>query len=266
MTYTDLYLATNPVAYWEANDPPGATTLADSSGNGHTATLLGTVTLGKPGLIPGETDTAILLNASGAISCPALNLAPPFSLVGIFQPAGDGGTSTGYGALFGYSSTRRLLWGDPANTPTVNCLLAQMGGSSLFTPVNSVPAGQTAHVAYTNDGHTTETVYVNGASAASGANAAGSWLSAFYIGAYGPLPGSYQLAGTLEKVGVNATCLSAVTVAALAQAALNPPPPPSGVTPMVWNGTAWVSTSLKMFVGSQAPAGQNPNDVWIKVT
>ena len=42
---TKLSLA--PVAYWKLNDPVGSTTAADSSGNGYTLTVNGTVTFGE---------------------------------------------------------------------------------------------------------------------------------------------------------------------------------------------------------------------------
>ena len=52
---TKLSLA--PVAYWKLDDPVGSTTAADSSGNGYTLTVNGTVTFGEPGLVPTDSET-----------------------------------------------------------------------------------------------------------------------------------------------------------------------------------------------------------------
>lgn len=53
---TKLSLA--PVAYWKLNDPVGSTTAADSSGNGYTLTVNGTVTFGKPSVVPSDSETS----------------------------------------------------------------------------------------------------------------------------------------------------------------------------------------------------------------
>ncbi len=54
---TKLSLA--PVAYWKLNDPVGSTTAADSSGNGYTLTVSGTVTFGEPSVVPSDSETSV---------------------------------------------------------------------------------------------------------------------------------------------------------------------------------------------------------------
>jgi hypothetical protein len=53
-TYSELILADRPLAYWPMNEPPGARTIADVSGNGHTGTVHGTVEFGVPGVANAE--------------------------------------------------------------------------------------------------------------------------------------------------------------------------------------------------------------------
>lgn len=270
MSYTDLLLTTSPVAYW-----PLSADAADASGNGHTGAPSGTCTFGSPGLIPGETDSSLSLNGAGIVATPNLSLLPPFSLACLVQPNGDAGTSTGLATLMGYSSTRRILWRDATLASPNNCLVVEMGGPNLLTPAGSVPAGETTHVLYTNDGHT-ESVYLNGELAASQANAAATWNSAAWIGGYGPRTGAYQLVGLIEKVSAHNVALSADVVAQLAQQALDPIPG-QGVYVMYWNGTAFVSaadgvTTTRPPEGTvfwqargsgQTPAGAQTGDVLI---
>jgi hypothetical protein len=47
VTYPATILADSPIAYWRLNESAGATTVADSSGNSRTGTLVGTWTLGS---------------------------------------------------------------------------------------------------------------------------------------------------------------------------------------------------------------------------
>jgi len=51
--------ATGLVANWTFNQPTGSTTISDASGNGHTATLVGTDTLQS---IPGQIGTGLMFN------------------------------------------------------------------------------------------------------------------------------------------------------------------------------------------------------------
>ena len=59
---TKLSLA--PVAYWKLNDPVGSSTAADSSGNGYTLTVNGTVTFGEPSVVPSDSETSAQGNGS----------------------------------------------------------------------------------------------------------------------------------------------------------------------------------------------------------
>jgi len=53
--YAKAVLEDMPIAYYRLDEAPGATTVADSSGNGHTGAVVGGVVLGAPGAISGHT-------------------------------------------------------------------------------------------------------------------------------------------------------------------------------------------------------------------
>ena len=83
---TKLSLA--PVAYWKLNDPVGSTTAADSSGNGYTLTVSGTVTFGEPSVVPSDSETSCKGDGStGYLSGGPFALVPtgaaPFTIMAI---------------------------------------------------------------------------------------------------------------------------------------------------------------------------------------
>lgn len=61
--YRAEVLSDSPIAYWRLNELSGLTA-ADSSGNGHNATYLNGITLGVPGLLAGDPDTAVELDGT----------------------------------------------------------------------------------------------------------------------------------------------------------------------------------------------------------
>ena len=74
-------LADAPVAYWRLGEASG-TTLADSSGHARTGTASGGVTLGVPGALGGDADTAVAFDGStGRVSVAD---AAPLRLNGAF--------------------------------------------------------------------------------------------------------------------------------------------------------------------------------------
>jgi hypothetical protein len=74
-------LGDGPVAYWRLGERSG-TTGVDASGNGHSGTYSSGVSLGVPGALVGDMDTAVNFG-SGALSVPdasALRLNGPFTI------------------------------------------------------------------------------------------------------------------------------------------------------------------------------------------
>jgi hypothetical protein len=61
--YTDTVKADAPILYWRLGESSG-TTAADASGNGRTGSYQGTVELGQPGAINGDSDTAVRLETT----------------------------------------------------------------------------------------------------------------------------------------------------------------------------------------------------------
>lgn len=73
-------LADSPVAYWRLGEASG-TTAADASGNNHPGTLVGGVTLGLPGALPGDPNTAMGFDGStGVITAVFIAMPGPISL------------------------------------------------------------------------------------------------------------------------------------------------------------------------------------------
>lgn len=113
--YRDTILATSTlVSYWRLDEAPGATMAADSK-DANNGTYHGGVTLGVPGLLHSDTDTAAQFDGtSGYVGVPfALSLNPPkFTIEALVTVTGGAGgyrsiissrdVEAGTGASFGY--------------------------------------------------------------------------------------------------------------------------------------------------------------------
>jgi RHS repeat-associated protein len=70
-SYSATVLADNPVGYWRLGESSG-TSVADATGHGYTGTYVNSPTLGSPGLLTGDSDTAVVLDgASQRVNLPA---------------------------------------------------------------------------------------------------------------------------------------------------------------------------------------------------
>jgi lysophospholipase L1-like esterase len=65
MSYETVLLAMTPTGYWQLGETVGSTTVADSSGNGLTATKSGSPTLGAATIVPGAGTTSCSLPGGG---------------------------------------------------------------------------------------------------------------------------------------------------------------------------------------------------------
>ena len=82
ITYANAVLADNPIGYWRLGESSGTTAL-NSSAFGRNGTYNGGVTLGLPGAIPADSNTAAGFNGSTAFVSVAgspFNLANNFTL------------------------------------------------------------------------------------------------------------------------------------------------------------------------------------------
>ncbi|MGH7972161.1 MAG: LamG-like jellyroll fold domain-containing protein, partial [Limisphaerales bacterium] len=68
-TYAAAIVADQPEAWWRLDEPADATELHDAMGR-HDGVFNGVVTLGVPGAVPGDSDTAAALNGAGFGSVP----------------------------------------------------------------------------------------------------------------------------------------------------------------------------------------------------
>ena len=67
VTYRELVLADGPLFYWRFGETSG-TVLHDASGHGNTGTFYDDVTLGAPGAIAGDRDTAIAIHGTSGFT------------------------------------------------------------------------------------------------------------------------------------------------------------------------------------------------------
>jgi hypothetical protein len=99
---TDL-LSMGPLAYYPLNDTSG-TVAYDSTSNSYNGTFTNGLTLGTPGLIPGDSDTAITTNGTNQdvtlpslpITLSGINAAQPMTLVAVVEPTKTSGVIASY--------------------------------------------------------------------------------------------------------------------------------------------------------------------------
>ncbi len=81
--YSGAVLEKNPVAYWRLGETAGQTA-ADETGNGHDGTYFGNPTLGQPGAVLGDSNTAVQFTGSNYVEIPdSVNFSQPTSTVGL---------------------------------------------------------------------------------------------------------------------------------------------------------------------------------------
>lgn len=68
VSYPLVILGDAPVAYWRLGDALGSSTVADSSGNGHTGTVNGGITLGQTGAIRDGNTAALFDGSTGYVT------------------------------------------------------------------------------------------------------------------------------------------------------------------------------------------------------
>jgi hypothetical protein len=213
-------LADSPVSYWRLGEQSG-TTAADSGAGGNPGTIVGGVTLGAPGALAGDPNTAMTFNG-GYVNVPnKANLDPTGDLtveawakpttLGVTQTVvhkGDGTSESGW--QYRLSMTSSNHW-----RGTV-----YVGGTAYtVTDPNTESAGQWYYLAMTRSGSTL-TLYVNGAAVATTTvgGALNSTTGLLAIGRTGsasePSWSTYPFAGTIDEVAVYNHALTATRVQA----------------------------------------------------
>ena len=168
VSYDTAVLALGPKAYWKLADAVGSATVVDSSGDGFTGTVNGTVTLGEPGLVPSETDTAALFDGStGYITTSPLGSMAKWTIAAWAKPSADQ-TSDAAIATDVYSTqvNYALFTGTDSTIPGTGPLTVTAGfydGAWNVAPPYTMTVGSKYFLVGTYDGSTI-TLYVNGVS------------------------------------------------------------------------------------------------------
>jgi len=226
--YPAEVLADDPLAYWRLDELTG-TTAADSSGHGNDATYQGGFTLGAPGAIGGDGDTAVTLDGVSAF----VSAGDRFAFAGLAQFSVEAwvsaqpqstyaGVVSRNDAIGGPPSEGFLLFVAPADGPFG---FQRLDGASVSTAVSVAGPGAPAftHVVATFDGLELG-VYVNGESQGSqtGAFSIAGAVADFVVGAEAGGTGNF-LSGTIDEVAVYDHALTADRVGAHYIAGLGSP-------------------------------------------
>lgn len=205
MSYSATVLADSPLAYWRLGESPGATSLADATGNGHGFTALhGTYTLGSTGLISGDSDTAVSWSngyADAPSSAPADPLTGDFAIEFWMRSNASGNIvpfTGATGATYTWQSGTQIQ--------------LYLSDLAAHTSAASVYDNLIHHIVFTRESGSLK-CYVDGALDTNfGSVSANCFFSSLSLGAY--TGGLYNFTGTLDEVAVYGAALSSVRVAA----------------------------------------------------
>lgn len=220
--YESAVAADSPAAWWELAGLPGATTAADSSGNGF-AGVPSSVTFGNAaGAVPGLTSAAF---ASGSSSHVLTGYNPALAAVTVEAWVNlNSLTQSGSPRVIANSHTDTDSHGfELMLAAGVPQFWVGTGSAAINTTGGSVPAAGWAYLAGTWDGTTTR-LYVNGtqvgSQAFSGSLAAGT-ATGTGIG-YNPAYSGDYVNGLIAQCAVYGTALTAARIAAHWQASIIP--------------------------------------------
>lgn len=169
--YGAVVKALAPEAYWRLGDPVGSTTAADSSGNGFTGTVGGTVTFGQAGPIAASIDTAALFDGStGVVTTTASITTAPWSIALWFNVSASTASTN---VMFGTDNPTvspfdgmRIV---QASTNGIRCTVGNGAAATSITSSN--PSLNTWHFFCATYNGTTLTGYLDGVSFGSASTA-----------------------------------------------------------------------------------------------
>jgi len=222
VSYSQAVLESGPTAYWRLGEPAGSGTAGDATGRGNIGSYTGTVTLGVPGALAREADTAATFDgSSGNVGMSSVSADPQsYSLELWFATTttrggkliGFGNKQTGlsntYDRHIYMTNTGQLIFGVyPGRAVTVTSsagyndgrwhhLVATMGTSGMALYVDGAVVGTSANTA---------SQHYNGYWRAGGDSVGGAWPSA---------PSSAYFTGTLDEVAIYQSALTAQQVSA----------------------------------------------------
>lgn len=229
--YAAEVLADSPAAWYRLGEPVGSARFLDSVGTLHLDITASAPTLGVPGMVTNDPDTAVDFSGGthqGATRGPGLPsvTGAPFTFEMIFRAPSPSGASlygevNDVGGLKGWAVELDGSW-----HPKITVITATASGS--VTTTSDITDGNPHHVAFTWTAGGTLTAYFDGVAQATAAVVAGTFPSPSYAvlsGAIIPVSGGTSAGGTYDEVAVYPTALSAARIAAHSSARAAP-----------WNG------------------------------
>jgi hypothetical protein len=217
--YATVILADHPSAYWRLGEASGATSVADSSGQNHTASVFGPVVLGASGAILGDTNTAARLNGQTAYirGASAMAVTADFTLEAWVKPA----TATASGSIVSLTNgnSSRMLYLSGGQILAMADVSATWPSYTVFGPTLDT---SWHHVVFATGGGTVLSLYVDGRAAGSATVGTRAGFSANPVIGWTDATWMSKLAGTIDEVALYPTALSAARVAAHYSAATAP--------------------------------------------
>jgi hypothetical protein len=222
--YENAVLGDGPAGYWRLGESSG-TTAVDRSGNGHDGSFIGAPTLGVPGAVAEDPDTAVAFNGTSqyvdVAQTPALNPAAPFTVEAWAKVTGGAGSIRTIVGSRAFSPPRGYMLGVAAGGEWQFAVGGGTGGSGHL-----IVTGPIAHLnTWTHLVGTVETVgtdmrvtlYLNGSFAVqqtfSMTSFAPNPTQPLRIGADTTTAAARFFPGVIDEVAVYGTALSPAQIA-----------------------------------------------------
>lgn len=230
--YAPAVLADHPYGYWRLGEATGPAAV-DSSGNGRDGAYggfgLAGPTLGRPGLIAEDPDTAADFSPANLVSLPTAPITKAsFSLEAWIRPAPlDGDDELILSVVDSNVDTQLSLKVSPQGAVLLHVRNGHVRPAlrTLATPANTVEANQISHVVVTYDQtRKTARIYVNGQLKATGilsqvlGGASALLVGSKVLSSNGSFEGRRSFTGTIDEVAIYTSILSAEQIIAHDQA------------------------------------------------
>lgn len=163
--YADQVLADAPIGYWRLGEGEGVTA-ADASGHDRHGSYVNAPQLGVPGLVSGDTDTAVTFNGvNGSVQIPAAavwNLTGDLTIEALIRMTGGANYRTIVAKHDGSVDASTYEFRIEASSGRVQFVQETTGGTILkIVSRAALAAGTVHHLAVTRSGSTVR-LYVDG--------------------------------------------------------------------------------------------------------
>jgi hypothetical protein len=208
-----------PYAFYRFNDPTGSPIIADSSGNGHSATIVGGVTLQQPTMVPGDPTGfgALFDGTTGYLAAPVP--IPPNYRVGVtfefWYKLTSGAAADQPTGIFDTNGLGTRENGFRNNGQIVDTRPGfEWNRDRPFIGINHPATGTVFHIVVCIYGSDSMDVYINGTlwqTSTIFGSALLVWNSPIFIGrtTFPPTSGSYFFDGTLQDMAIYRYAFSA---------------------------------------------------------